>query len=439
MRWHPWLTALCGVAAGAALIAALPSATLFTSRPASAAASAVTGERWACPMMDFIGHQPGDCPVCGMRMTRVTAGEITREQQRRMAVSLARVTEGPALATVRAYGTVRYDDRTTQLVIPRVAGRVVKRHPAALHAGTLVAAGDPVVDLFSPEVFVAQGELAAAVQLADGHAVHALTQRFQRWNLLDLATAVLKGDAPVDTVTIRSPYAGLVVLNGDGEAMGGGKLPQIGQEIMADSPLLRLVEPRAFMLVVHVPETRAHWLRIGQPASLASDDFGELPDLEARITWIAPELNAEIRAREVHLHLRDPSGRLLPGRLVNARFRVALGPDLQAAADDATPGRFVLVPKAAVLSTGVRHVVWRVADRQADGRLRFEPAPLALGPRLEDEAGNDLYVVRAGLRAGDEVATQGAFLIDSQAQLAGTPSLLFPAGAEAPRSAPRPP
>jgi Cu(I)/Ag(I) efflux system membrane fusion protein len=40
--------------------------------------------------------------------------------------------------------------------------------------------------------------------------------------------------------------------------------------------------------------------------------------------------------------------------------------------------------------------------------------------------------VRAGLRPGDEVATQGLFLIDSQAQLAGTPSLLFPTGAVAP-------
>jgi membrane fusion protein, copper/silver efflux system len=57
---------------------------------------------------------------------------------------------------------------------------------------------------------------------------------------------------------------------------------------------------------------------------------------------------------------------------------------------------------------------------------------LALGPRIEDDHGNDLYIVRAGVAPGDEVATQGAFLIDSQAQLAGTPSLLFPLGAVAP-------
>jgi Cu(I)/Ag(I) efflux system membrane fusion protein len=95
----------------------------------------------------------------------------------------------------------------------------------------------------------------------------------------------------------------------------------------------------------------------------------------------------------------------------------------------ASAARFTLVPKSAVLSTGVRHVAWRVAGRESDGRIRFDLAPLALGPRLEDENGHDVYIVRAGLTPGDEVATQGVFLIDSQAQLAGTPSLLFPRGA----------
>jgi Cu(I)/Ag(I) efflux system membrane fusion protein len=101
-----------------------------------------------------------------------------------------------------------------------------------------------------------------------------------------------------------------------------------------------------------------------------------------------------------------------------------------------TWGRFALVPKTAVLSTGVRHVAWRVAGREKDGRMQLALAPLALGPRLEDEAGNDLYVIRAGLKPGDEVATQGVFLVDSQAQLAGTASLLFPTGAVGPSATP---
>jgi len=432
MRWSLWITAAGGLIVGLTTIALLPRHTLFsaTARPEPAAASA-PGERWACPMMDFIGTKPGDCPVCGMKMTKVTAGELTREQQRRMWVELVRVTEGPAAATVRAYGAVRYDDRTLQVVIPRVPGRVVKRHPAALHPGTLVQAGDPVVDLYSPEAFAAQGELAAAVTLGDAHTLSALLQRFMRWNLAALAEGVIAGKGPVDTFPITTPYGGLVVLDAGEPGMAPARLPQVGQEIMADTPLLRLVEPRSFMVVVHVPETRAHWVRVGQAVKLSSDDRGELPDVEATVSWVSPELNLEIRAREVHLHLRDPRERLLPGSLVNVRFQATLGADFNVA-DAMSPesaARFTLIPKSAVLSTGVRHVAWRVAERQSDGRVRFELAPLALGPRLEDEAGHDVYIVRAGLKPGDEVAAQGSFLIDSQAQLAGTRSLMFPAGA----------
>jgi Cu(I)/Ag(I) efflux system membrane fusion protein len=430
------LIAAAGLLLGAGAIALLPERTLFSAPPAlEAIGPASTGERWACPMMDFIGNRPGNCPVCGMPMSRVTAGEITREQQRRMGIQLTRIGVGPARAIVRAYGAVRYDDRTLQIVIPRVSGRIVRRHHAALHVGTLVAPAEPIVDLYSPEAFAAQGELAAAVTLGDQPTIRALASRFERWNLAAVAQAILAGGAPVDTVTIASPFGGRVVpaLEGGVGSMAA-TLPQVGQEVMADAPLLRLVDPASFMLVIHVPEARAHWLRVGQPVRLSTDDRGELPEVEAAISWVAPELNLEIRAREVHVHLRDPRERLLPGSLVSAQFETALTPGLEAT-DPAAPetwGRFPLVPKTAVLSTGVRHVAWRVAGRQSDGRLRFELAPLALGPRLEDEAGNDLYVVRAGLSPGDEVATQGLFLIDSQAQLAGTPSLLFPNGASAP-------
>jgi Cu(I)/Ag(I) efflux system membrane fusion protein len=426
MRWPSALTAVLGLAAGATLVALLPEHALFTA-PAATVGSA-PGERWACPMMDFIGAKAGACPVCGMAMTRVTAGELSLEQQRRMGLTLSTVTTGPATATIHAYGAVRYDDRTLQVVLPRLAGRVLKRYPAALHPGTVVAAGDPVVDLYSPELFAAQGELAAAVKLADTHAVHALTDRFTRWNLPALAAAVLAGAAPTDTVTITTPFAGLVVLGLEGEGMAAAKLPSVGQEVMPDTPLLRLVAPRTFMVVVHVPEARAHWLRVGQAVQLSSDDRGPLPDVAAAITWVSPELSAEIRAREVHLHLSDPNSRLLVGSLVHARFQADL-----LAAD--TPAQVTLVPKSAVLSTGVRHVAWRVSGKKDDGRLAFALAPLALGPRLESATGHDLYIVRAGLNPGDEVATQGAFLIDSQAQLAGTPSLLFPLGATAPAPA----
>lgn len=430
--WSWWI-ALAGLVAGGSGLWLVPSSGLFVSS-ATDPSGAVSGERWACPMMDFIGNHPGSCPVCGMAMNLVTAGDLSREQLRRMGVRLTTIEEGPALITVHAYGTTRYDERSEQVVVARVAGRVVRRHDGALHVGTMVQAGDPLLDLYSPEVFAAQGELAAAVKLGEAGLIRSLAERFARWNLAPVAEAISKGGSLVDTVTIRSPFSGRTVLDA---AMGTTGMVKVGAEIMPDAPILRLVDPEAFIVVLQVPETQSQFLRNGQPVALASDDAGELPEVEARINWLSPDLNPRIRSREVHLHLRDPRHRLLPGSLVHARLRAVLAPDLGPADPDdpRTWGRFPLVPAEAVLSTGVRHVAWRCEKIESDGRQRFALATLALGPRLEDATGRDHYVVRAGLAVGDRVAGRGAFLIDSQAQLAGSPSLLFPVGAAAPTPA----
>jgi len=431
--WKGWMTGVLGLVLGLVVLFAIPKSSFF-GLSAKLSDDGPTGERWACPMIDFIGTRPGACPVCGMDLHLVSAGELTREQAKRMGVQLVTIAAGPAIITIHAYGAARYDDRTEQVVIARVPGRVVKRYGGALHPGLNVQVGEPLIDLYSPEVFSAQGELAAAIKLGDQGLITGITERFARWNLAHVAEAIANGGKPTDTITLRSPYAGRVVI---GEDMAKEGMVKIGEEIMPDKPLLRLVDPSAFMIVVHVPEPRARLIREGQPVQLASDDVGELPEVSASVSWVAPELNPEIRAREVHLHLRDPNNRLLPGSLVNARFKAVLGPDLNPADpdDEKTWGRFPLVPASAVLSTGVRHVAWKVAKIEADGRQRFAIAPLALGQRLEDADGNDRYVVRAGLQAGDQVAAQGVFLIDSQAQLAGSPSLLYPVGAAAPAPA----
>lgn len=431
--WTAWISAVVGLVLGFASIIAIPEHSFFINS-ATMINNGPSGERWACPMMDFIGTKPGSCPVCGMALAKVSAGEITRQQAQRMGVQLVTVEEGPAITTIHAYGAARYDDRTEQLIISRVAGRVVKRYPGALHAGLTVQVGDPLIDLYSPEVFTAQSELAAAISLGDKKLIAAITERFTRWNLSHVASAITRGDAPTDTITIVSPYTGRVIMNGD---MGKEGLIKIGTEIAPDKTLLVVVDPTSYMVVIHVPEPRARLVREGQRVVIGSDDAGELPDVSASVTWIAPELNPEIRAREIHLHLRDSHNRLLPGSLINARIKSVLGPDLLPADpdDSSTWGHFPLIPASAVLSTGVRHIAWKISGVEEDGRQHFSIAPLALGQRLEDENGNDRYLVRAGLAAGDRVAAQGAFLIDSQAQLAGSPSLLFPLGAAAPSPA----
>jgi Cu(I)/Ag(I) efflux system membrane fusion protein len=88
------------------------------------------------------------------------------------------------------------------------------------------------------------------------------------------------------------------------------------------------------------------------------------------------------------------------------------------------------IPRSAVLMAGERSVVYVESEPG-----RFEIRPVTLGPILKDQV-----VILAGLTVGDEVATAGNFLIDSQMQLAGKPSLIDTSrlgSAESARSAPQ--
>ena len=424
MRRRAFLFSACAVLAGGAVV----GTELLLRRQPVAPVVEATGERWACPMMDYIGTHPGACPVCGMQMERMTAGDLSREQQRRMDLRTVVAALGPAVVTVRAAGAAEYDERFSTTVTARIGGRIVKRHEATFGCCQEVEAGAPIVDLYSPEAFQAQAELRAAIAAGDGRLAKVIEERFARWNLAHVAAAIRAGVEPVDTVEIRSPVAGQAFL--DDQAMVNTAL-MVGTEVRPDAPLLKLVDPSRLTLVVHVPETKARFLRENQPVILTSDELGDLPEVKAVVGRVSNEINPLIRAREVRIYLNDGRKKLLPGSLVTVRVRGVLTADLGPAdpADEATWGRFVLIPKEAVLSTGVRHVAWRAAERTDSGAQRFELAQLALGPRIEGDDGVDRFIVRAGLQAGDEVAARGAFLIDSQAQLAGSPSLLFPDGA----------
>lgn len=84
----------------------------------------------------------------------------------------------------------------------------------------------------------------------------------------------------------------------------------------------------------------------------------------------------------------------------------------------------------AVLDTGRRKVTYRQRD---DGA--FELVELQLGPLADgkDDAGKTVsyFPVLKGLQEGDRVVVRGGFLLDSQQQISGMPSLLYEQGQSA--------
>ena len=73
------------------------------------------------------------------------------------------------------------------------------------------------------------------------------------------------------------------------------------------------------------------------------------------------------------------------------------------------------IPATAVLDSGIRKLAY---IERASGE--YIPAELKLGSRA-----GDFYPVLAGLKEGDRVAVRGNFLLDSQFQISGLPSLFY--------------
>lgn len=76
------------------------------------------------------------------------------------------------------------------------------------------------------------------------------------------------------------------------------------------------------------------------------------------------------------------------------------------------------VPVSAVLDSGTRKLVYVEKSRGL-----FEPRDVVLGPRA-----GEFFQVLNGLDEGERVVTRGGFLIDSQFQITGHPSLFYPGG-----------
>jgi len=90
---------------------------------------------------------------------------------------------------------------------------------------------------------------------------------------------------------------------------------------------------------------------------------------------------------------------------------------LPAAPSTNAPG-LLAVPITAVLDSGTRQIVYVEKSRGL-----FEPREVVLGPRS-----GAFYAVLYGIAEGERVVTRGGFLIDSQFQITGHPSLFYPGG-----------
>jgi len=392
-----------------ALVAAAASF-LLTRRGHQAPLAAATGKKaveYTCPMHPFIiKDRPGTCPICNMELVRKAQGSpdggdlkiqehvyLSPAQQVMANLEVVKVMYKPIFKAIEAAGVINYDQTRQARVSAWVAGRIEKLH--ANMVGTHVVKGQPVAELFSPELAGAEEEYLSLFREADekeraerlGNAGSPLYQAKLRLVQLGFGGAQFKelekASRPVVRIPVYPPINGVVT----------EKNVQEGQYVKVGDPLFGVADLTRLWGELDVYEDEFPYLKVGQQVVLLSRSYPSR-EFVGSITYVYPFLNPKTRTNRVRVAVANQQFLLKPDMLVNATIQVPLGTDLA-------------VPAEAVVNTGDRNLVWVQAKQGV-----FVPREVTVGVRYR----NDVQIL-AGLKKDEAVAANGAFLIDSEAQL----------------------
>ncbi|MFY9314554.1 MAG: efflux RND transporter periplasmic adaptor subunit [Burkholderiales bacterium] len=298
---------------------------------------------------------------------------------------------------VHAVGTIQANERTLYKVAPRFEGWIEKLNVNT--TGQSVARGQPLMEVYSPDLVAAQEEYLIALRgarelkdsgpesqavmqnLADG-----VLRRLRNWEISDKEIQALQQDGkPRRLLVYRSAANGVVL-----------QKPSIqGMRFMPGEVLFEIADLSSVWLLADVAEQDAGLVHPGQQAKLRIVAY---PDktFSGKVVFLYPTIDTETRTAKVRIELANPGALLKPAMFANVEL-----------VSGHARGKVLAVPESAVLDSGARQAV---LVRRGEGL--FEPRTVKLGMRAEGYS-----EVLEGLQAGEQVVVRANFLIDAESNI----------------------
>lgn len=440
------------------------SAILFLNKSSDGGTDSMaeaTGQVWTCSMHPQVRTaKPGKCPICSMRLIPAKPATTNATQTAASDSMLELSDHARAMASVetvlaqrrkmsreiRVVGKVQYNETALANITTRVEGYVERLFVD--YTGIEVKAGDHLVEIYSPDLLVAQQELLVALDSQrNASLVESAKRKLLLWGLTQeqVDDLVLKKKVS-DRITLFSPIHGTVT----------EKMVVEKAMVKPGEMLYRLANLESVWVYLDIYESELPWVQYGQMVETKSEAIpGQ--SFSGRVWFINPVLNEETRTVKVLLNINNTERKLKPGMYVSAVIRAELLANgkpaptgvegqwncpmhplvvlpqggecpickMQLVQIPGTPAsvkpegdQLLSVPVSAVLDSGVRKLVYVEKPKG-----QFSPVEIVTGPRTDDS-----YPVLSGLSDGDMVAVRGSFLLDSQSQIRGLPSLFYKEG-----------
>jgi len=355
----------------------------------------------------YIRDAPGKSPM-GMDLVPVCPGEETGAVSgavrvdpttiQSIGVRSAPVVRRDIAREIRAVGRVDYDEQLLAQVHTKVQGWVEKLHID--YEGQLVKKGQPLLEIYSPELVSTQEELLVAARYRDelskspvadvarggADLLRASRRRLELW---DISAAdierLLRTQKVRKTLTLYAPSSGVVTQLKVRE----------GMEVGLRNELYTIADLSRVWVYADLYEYEQSWVAVGQRATMK---LSYLPGqvFQGEVDYVYPYLEPRTRTQRVRLEMPNPKGLLKPEMFAN----VTIATDLRRGV--------LVVPEEAILRSGRRNLAIVALP---GGRF------LARDVTLGIDSGDGWLEVRDGLSEGERVVTSSQFLIDSESNL----------------------
>ena len=286
------------------------------------------------------------------------------------------------------YGYVKADDARIYEIAPRFGGFVEKLYANKIYQ--YVRKGDPLVTLYSPEVYKAKEDYLNSYKYSKIKNNRGMLRSAKlKLELLGVdmreINSVLKTKRVEPNTTIYAPVSGFVFM----------KNITNGSAFNAKSRLFEIVNLDEVWVETKIFEDDVAWIKKANDFEVSFKTTPQIYKTKSKLLY--PSLDPKEATLTMRLRLNNPKHTLFPGMYANVLSKDKVR-------------EYLTLPQSAVILKDGKYYAFIVGEYEGE----YEPVEVDVKP-----LNNQTYIITSGLNAGDEVVNNALFMMDSDAQING--------------------
>jgi len=324
--------------------------------------------------------------LCLLLPLTIFAKDATVEQL--FSVQTVKVKEVTTNHSKKSYGYVTADDAKVFDISPRFGGYVTKLYANKIYKH--VKRGEALVTLYSPEVYKAKEDYLNSFKYTQGSKNRGMLKSAKlKLELLGVSAGeikqVIRKKKVSKNTTIYATTSGYIFT----------KNITNGSAFNAKTKLFEIVNLDEVWVEAKVFEEDLEWLN--ETKSFEVTVKSSAQTYKATSSLLYPNLNPKKATLSLRLRLQNAENKLFPGMYASIISK-----------DRAK--EYLTLPQSAIIRKNRKFYAFMLGEYEGE----YEPREVFVKP-----LNNEIYIIKSGLNAGDEVVNNALFMMDSDAQING--------------------